>query len=71
MLIATHALKCYISDLSAEPLSLMLPGANVRKIQVSRASIDCGNAYSGFWGRGCWGRGVAKQGEVRTRSCFV
>ena len=40
--------------------SLMVLAANVRKLQVGRAAIDCGNACSGFGvdmkGRGCSGR---------------
>jgi hypothetical protein len=55
LLIATQTLKYYILDLSAGAA-----GGEVRKLQVSRASIDCGNAYSGFWGRGCRGRGVER-----------
>jgi hypothetical protein len=63
LLIAIQALKYYILALSAGLLNLVLPGANVRKFQVRRASIDCGNAYSGFGGRGCWGRGGTRRGE--------
>jgi hypothetical protein len=52
LLIAMQVLKYYILALSARLLSLVLPEANVRKPQVSRASIDCGNGYSSFVGKG-------------------
>lgn len=49
---------------SAGFLSLLLLVANVRKLQVGRASIDCGNACSGFGGGyGRYGMQTAIRGQ--------
>jgi len=48
-MIFIQALK-YVLVVSAGFLSLVLLAANVRKVQVGCASIDCGNVSSGFRG---------------------